>query len=383
MVISGQRALRHDVAEQLAEVLSDGGAERKRLVERLLRQGQVPPATAGMARQRLRTRLRESVVARVQKGEGINVGVVVCEPFINADGQSGFAADLFRRLASLMQVNISRWELLQLNELEQRLGLAREFDIIVTNLLPTFRRRGFMSFSRPFPHLGVPLSGLVSSALLAKLVNSNIELNVEHLLNEPGPELGRLLRGTRIFLVKGEAGEEFTEAFFNTKLLASFKRIPSLGDDLAPRQLMKRIIDEGVDIFVADVSTCRAVMDVPGVRGLYQPLRDSPDVPFLQPLRMGKEEYSRLALYRIAFGLPKGDHEWKQMVDEAFDCLMSEGIRSLLSLYREYLERDPFSFSPFLIPEDDTVTSHLVSGHFRGLFSGTGAWSPRALEVRE
>jgi hypothetical protein len=102
MVISGQRALRHDVAEQLAEVLSDGGAERKRLVERLLRQGQVPPATAGMARQRLRTRLRESVVARVQKGEGINVGVVVCEPFINADGQSGFAADLFRRLASLM-----------------------------------------------------------------------------------------------------------------------------------------------------------------------------------------------------------------------------------------------------------------------------------------
>jgi hypothetical protein len=48
------------------------------------------------------------------------------------------------------------------------------------------------------------------------------------------------------------------------------------------------------------------------------------------------------------------------MIDDAFECLMSEGIRSMLSLYREYLDQPGNAFRPFLIPEDDTVTSQFA-----------------------
>jgi Bacterial extracellular solute-binding proteins, family 3 len=368
MVISGQRSLSPDVAERLGEVLCESLADRKRLVKRLLEEGRKPVSDTGVEpSRRVRTKRRESVVERIRRGEGIKVGFIVCEPFVNADGESGFAIDLFGRLAELMQIDVLKREKLQLKELERRLGTAHEFDIIVTNLLPTFRRYNFMAFSRPFPYLGVPLSGLVSKSLEHKLKGKNITFNAEHLLSPPSQELTRQIRGARIMLIRGEAGKEFAEAFFNPGLMGLLERIPSLADDLAPKRLAKDLLSENIDLFIADVSTCRSVLDQPEMRERYAPLRESEDVPILQPLEMGDEKYSQLALYRIAFGLPNGDEEWRRMVDHALECLMSEGIRSLLSLYREYLEREGDSFSPFLISHDDTVSSELGI-HFESLF---------------
>ena len=49
--------------------------------------------------------------------------------------------------------------------------------------------------------------------------------------------------------------------------------------------------------------------------------------------------------------------------------LRSEGIRSLLSLYRDYLDLDKHgdSFKPFLLPTDDSVQSHVARSYFERL----------------
>ncbi|MGA3028271.1 MAG: transporter substrate-binding domain-containing protein [Bryobacteraceae bacterium] len=371
MVISGQRSLRSDVAERLGHVMCDDIGERSRLIERLVRDGRKPIWSGGTPKVRSRPDHRPSVVDRMRRGEGINVGVIVCEPFVNADGRSGFAIDLFHRLASLMGIQIARWERLQLKELERRLGVIHEFDVIVSNLLPTFRRRTFMAFSRPLPYLGVPLSGIVSVALEEKFKAARLAFDVEHLLTSPSSEPTRLLRGSRVMLIKGEAGEEFAEAFFNQKIVDLLQRVPNLTDDLAPKQLAKSMIEQNADLLVADVSTCQSLMAQAEIRERYRPLKEAKHTALLPSLKMGEQEYARLALYRIAFGLSRDDHEWKQMIDEAFECLMSEGIRSLLSLYREYVDRAS-AFRSFLIPDDDTVASQLVRSHFEGLIGNHG-----------
>jgi hypothetical protein len=131
------------------------------------------------------------------------------------------------------------------------------------------------------------------------------------------------------------------------------------------------MIEQNADLLVADVSTCQSLMAQAEIRERYRPLKEAKHTALLPSLKMGEQEYARLALYRIAFGLSRDDHEWKQMIDEAFECLMSEGIRSLLSLYREYVDRAS-AFRSFLIPDDDTVASQLVRSHFEGLIGNHG-----------
>jgi len=366
MVISGKRSLRSDVAERLAAALCEDDSERKRLVKKLVEQGQKAPRSDEEPKPRQRDRRKESVVERVRMGHRIKVGLIVSEPFVKADEEAGFAVDLFRHLASLMRIKYKP-DTLQLKDLERRLA-SGEFDIIVTALLPTFRRHTFMRFSRPFPYLGIPLSGLVSCTFEEKLKAAGMEFHAQHLLNHPSKELLIQVSGAKLMLVRGEAGEEFAEAFFSSKLMGQFKLVES-PEDLAPANLLEAMVAESADLFVADVGTCRSVMEQREASKSYTPLKESEQTEIMSPLQMGAQKYAKLALYRIAFGLPKGDDQWKRMIDDAFEYLMSEGIRSLLSLYRDYLDLDKQgdSFKPFLLPTDDSVQSHVARSYFEKL----------------
>jgi ABC-type amino acid transport substrate-binding protein len=365
MVVSGQRSLRSDVAERVAHVLCEGNSDRKKLQKQLQEAGQRPGTSDAQSQPRHRVSRPRSVVDRIRQGDPINVGFIVSEPFVRADIKAGFAVDLFRHLAKLMDLK-AREDELQFKDLEDKLATG-ECDLVVSAVLPTFRRLAFMEFSRPFPYLGIPLSGLVSRKLEERLRASKITLYAGDLLSHPSDRWLSNLSGANLMYVQGEAGEEFTESFFDDRVRGKFNLIKSPAD-LAPANLFHEMIDTGADLFIADVGTCRAIMKQRDAPSRYSSLKESREGDVLGPILFGKEHYARLAVYRIAFGLPKSDQVWKETVDRAFDCLMSEGVRSLLSLYQEYLEPEhDDSFRPFLMPFDETVRSHLARSAFERL----------------
>ena len=367
MVVSGARSLPRELAERLAGALAATEDQRERLVEKMVACGQ--RSTEGLSRvpARRRTVHQESVVTKIGLGKKVNVGIAVSEPFVTfvkTDAKRGFAVELFDHLANLMGILDAPRETLEFKDLRGALKSGK-FDIVVTAVLPTFDRTKYMSFSRPLPYLGIPLSAIVRTGLCHE---SGVDLEADHLLSPGEDVLKRLPADLRLLLVKGEAGDEFTQAFLDADLKDKLK--PQRVDDLQPAILAETLLKQRIDLFIADVGTCHAVLSVPAVSRSYKPIAESEQTAkILPPIELGANRFPRLAVYRIAFGLKKDDIQWKQMVDQAFDSMMTEGIRALLSLYRKYLARDTErnSFVPFLMPDDDTVQPIIAREAFESL----------------
>jgi hypothetical protein len=262
-----------------------------------------------------------------------------------------------------------------------------EVDIVVTALLPTFQRSTFMSFSPPLPYLNVPLSGLLKRGRWK-------DLNIDHLLNVQAfrslhaddPHAANQLFEAKILFVKGEVGEEFAHAFFDPELMSQLQRTGRLFNpsNQTPSQLAETLIDTDIDVFIADIATCRSVMDALDLKSAenhYEPLKDPlnllPLKPLKDPLKLlpVKSEpaasYWQFASYPVVFGIKKGDTEWEDMVKDAFAYLMTEGIRAVLSIYKRYdnaIHHPDFHtwyFDPSV--QAETVSS-LTHEHFQKAF---------------
>jgi len=277
-------------------------------------------------------------------------------------GEEGFAIELFDHLAKLMRLKYKSLEVVELGDLERRFKIG-DLDLVVTALLPTFRRGTFMKFSRPIPYLGVPVSGLLSDSLRKRFDEENIRFCAEDLLAPSSGKVVTKLSGARLMLVDGEAGEEFSKAFFSREVSNVLKPTEN-PKELTPGNLFEHMKSQKADIFISDVGTCRSILDQPGAPAAYHPLEESDNRPDVFPrIKMGRGEiveFPQLAVYRIVFGLPPEDPTWELMINNGFECLMSEGIRSLLMLYRKYIEQDGNNelFRPFLLSTDDTVQAH-------------------------
>lgn len=138
-------------------------------------------------------------------------------------------------------------------------------------------------------------------------------------------------------------------------------------ESLAPEKLAGELVEKNPDLFIADVGTCKALMDNPQVSDRFSPISDSDTV---EPSTVGTPQFPELAVYRIAFGLRRNDQAWQVMIDEAFDCMLTEGLRSLTSLYHRYFIKDqsPFRHLLLLEEEDNAVQSTIASRAFKTMF---------------
>jgi ABC-type amino acid transport substrate-binding protein len=326
MVKSGKRDLSQAVAIRLAKSLASDGTEWAALAPRLLTAGRRPGKTAKSA---TRSPLRwhaGSVADRVLRERRIQAGVIISSPFVTGEKQ-GFAVEFFHYLARVMGLEYGTTPL-SFGGMKEALD-SDKIDIIVTALLPTYQRSTFMSFTPPLPYLRVPLGGLCRNKTQWK------DFEAGHLISEPT----KTFRGAKLLLVKGEAGEEFANAFLHSDVMAQIKAGKGLLEEvkqLAPAELAARLYREDVDFLIADLATCKAVLDELGgysKENPYAPLIDSSAV---LPTLEGDEQFAQLASYPVVFGLKKGDPEWQEMLRNAFTYLMTEGIRSVIALYRKY-----------------------------------------------
>jgi hypothetical protein len=295
----------------------------------------------------------------VKNRETINAGLIVSEPFVTSN-QRGFALELFKHLADLMELKYNTVSL-TVEELELRLAQG-EVDIVVGGLLPTFRRQRFMTFSRPFPYLGVALSGLIGTRLLGAC---RTQFDAEQLLNS-AKEVVDCAKDAKLMVVKGSAGQEFFEAFFDPDLRDLLQVLHS-PEDFDPKTLWTSLQNAKPDLFLADIGTCRAVLlrqsQDPSSQGLFTPIGDSKEMKKIDNRPEVEKSLAQLAMYRVAFGLPREDIEWKRSVNSAFEFLLTEGIRTVLALYRRY--SDTGKLTPFLFYPDDTVRNDSTRRYFR------------------
>jgi ABC-type amino acid transport substrate-binding protein len=324
-----------------------------------------------------------SAADRVELREKIRVAYVSSDPFVRQEtGRvSGFAVDVWSHLASLMGIANQDPSVQDLKDVPQKLA-DQEVDIVVTALLPTYGRRRRIAFSRPLPYLGIPLSAIVKTSFQQSFPGKSGFSAGILLEGSTDRRVLGLFEGAKLLLVRGEVATEFVEAFFDSDIKNHLMgQALEYADSLDPSKIAQTIDEKDVDLFVADVGTCKAVLEKRGVQGKYQAVGESRGEEkhsLLAPVRFGKHRFAQLGLYRIAFGLPKADEPWQQLVDKAFDALMTEGIRSLLALYRKYIDGDARgdSFLPFLIEDDDTIQSSMVKLHFQPLIR-------RALQLRD
>jgi hypothetical protein len=280
----------------------------------------------------------------------------------------GFAVDLFELLARLMvggppRINPERCDL---REIGQRLSRG-DRDIIVSAIVPTFRRGNDMLFSTTFPFLRVPLSAVIHERDRQRVSVDDI-LAFEKPNAPPNPDI-------RLLVVEGEVGEEFVRNFLpgiNLEDSAQVKKTSTMN----PEDLYKQLIDPaGSNVLLADMATCYGVSRVLREQTPIKPIEDKDDLwkEFSRKVEGSELPFPTLALYPIAFALRKDDWKWKDMLDLAFKSLMFEGMRSLGNLYHEYATAANSSFLLFWQDDDETIPYRNVRDWFRRIKKQPGS----------
>jgi ABC-type amino acid transport substrate-binding protein len=352
MILSGARAPSVKVIIQLAKVLCPAEQPLEDFTGEMLE-------LVGYERTaRAHGGITETISERVQRTGRVRAAYVLADPFVDLH-EGGFAAELFGYVADLMKAKIDRVDC-NIGELREVLESGRA-DIAVSGVFPTFERRTYMSFSKPFPYLRVPLSALIRKGTS---IEAGRPLTVEHVLNWGKLDTG--LGKIKILLVEGEVGHDFVKTFLKKVKPREYELIRTL----APEELYRRISnDPSPDLlFLADMATCAAVHGLDKAKDDILPLPDtSPVAEHIQDVLLHSQspKFPVLALYPITFGLPKDDEEWNKTIDTALDSLLSEGARILLSLYQRYSERE--RFMDFCIKDDELVSSKPLQEMFKYL----------------
>jgi hypothetical protein len=336
-ILRGHRGMSAEVALKLARALRPMARPLPEFAGELL-------SLAGYAPERYLT--NETVVARLQSGRkrDIRVGYIASEPFVSVPGDgrepSGLAVELFACLTAVLNVQVGETRTYTLHQLQRA---VQENDIVVSAILPTARRRTYMDFSRHFPFLRISLSGVVSKRQGIE------ELTVGQLLTLRDAEI---LNGRRLLLVEGEVGHEFVTTFLR-RVRTTLKTQVELVTTIDPAELYDKLVQDSPDaphLLLADAGTCMEIVARDGSAGRVQPLRNDTRLDIGTPYKDSRgRQYPVLASYPVTFGLPKADRPWRDMVNDAFDSLMSEGLLSVLSIYADYVDKknlhafyDPF-----------------------------------------
>jgi ABC-type amino acid transport substrate-binding protein len=294
--------------------------------------------------------LPDSVTKRL---DHLRVAYIVNEPFVDNHWR-GFAADLLDYVIDVIKGTVKIRFSCEPNQL-QDLMEQREADIVVS-VFPTFQRHAYMDFSNPFPYLRVPLSALVRDGTE---IDGGSPLTLEHVIN--WTKNSARLPNIKMLLVNGEVGHDFVETFLKG---VNYE----LTNTLDPKDIYRQLQDNhGLNLFLANMVTCSGVYELAKGDFRYLPKDETLATSEL-------EQSSKLAMYPIAFGLPKGDKDWKDTINGALDSLMTEGSSLLVSLYKTYLEKDEQNkpFASLFIPEDESVTSEPLRRMFKELFEEQG-----------
>lgn len=340
------------VARQLAEALCPPGRNLREFTGELFE-------IAGIDRERLGI---ESVADRVRRTRTIRAAYVVSEPFVMtpSSGQlepSGFAVELFADVAALLGARvIYSPRPLQLDEVSAALS-SDEVDVVVSAILKTFARERTMAFSAPMPFLRVPLSAIARS-------NLKLDLNARQLVDWVAfSRTDAALRALRLLLVDGEVGDEFVTTFLTRDgHQPTVRRVKTLEPEVLLEELKRN-----ADVLIADMATCEAVMrlDSSAVRPVGHGSGDRIVDEALR--RFDRSDLSALALYLIAFALPRGQQEWQDIVNGAMRSLWLEGVLPLVYVYQRYLD-EPHNLRRFVHSRDEEVSSPLVRAAFAHLF---------------
>ncbi len=357
MIFSGIRAPSVKVTARLAKALCPPDRPLESFTEEMLElvgHERTAQAQSGVI---------ETISERVQRTRRVRAAYVLADPWVDArDG--GFAAELFGYVADLMKCTVEKIDNYNIGQLKDVLESGNA-DIAVCAVFPTFERRTYMSFSKPFPFLRVPLSALVRKGTTIENKDNSDEkgypLNVDQVLNWSKIDTG--LGKIKILLVAGEVGHDFVNTFLKRVDVKDYELMRTL----TPEEIYRRIMRDPSPnlLFLADMATCAAVHELDEGKDDLIPLPDNSSVGQLIKTELLHTGFPVLALYPITFGLPKIDEEWKKTIDLALDSLMSEGARILLSLYQKYVSRK--RFMDFCIRDDELVTSRPLQQMFKSL----------------
>jgi len=368
MILTGNRPLSKDIALRVAKVLCPPGRDLDDFAREMLGVAKVP-VDGDLP--------YSSRAERVKRAGFLTVGVVINEPFALSLNE-GFAVELFEKIAWLLGVEVRPVPTTLRLMKDHLTGKDTEpVDVIVAGVLPTFHRESFMSFSRPFPYLRVSLSAIVRE--------ERKDLTAAEVLNWVKRSEG-IPPGIRVLLIQDEVGHEFARSFLPGLDLSSSNQV-IFETSLKRDRLYEKLANNEADLLLADIGTCEAVYAYDKGKKIFKPLRD-PDSgdPVSVALKPRKalyhlSDFPILATYPVAFGLPKDDIDWRRTINRAMDSLMSEGIRSLLTLYEKYyLGSEPFR--GFRLEDDEDVPSLDARERFRTLFEECDKKLSHATEPR-
>lgn len=310
----------------------------------------------------------ESVAERVRRGRAtIRAAYVVSEPFVRTRGEgqlkpAGFAIELFDYVAAMLGVSV-RYDPIELKDLPTAF---ERHDIVVSAILGSFRRSRFVTLSRRFPYVRIPLSAVVRRDV------KSVDLNVRKVLRwELLSQDDSRLEDVRFLLVESEVGDDFVTTFLGRQRSPKVIRTSSL----EPAKLAK-LLTSKADILIADMATCEAVCDEDdSLRPLEEDPSDSTSALFEHSL--SERKFNVLALYDVGYGLPPNDPEWQELVNRALDSLLLEGLRPLLYLYTRYMKSEVFR--AYCTSLDAEPVPERVRMAFAKLFETSGSTSGNQL----
>jgi len=349
MIFKGDRAPSAKVVMRLAKAICPPVKPLDQFTKKMLKLAGYDSAAASFIA------ASESRVERILRTKEVRAAYISNKPFV-IDADFGFATELFKHIANLMDVSHINWSRRKLSELKNIIE-GDEADIIVSAVLPTFQRSSYMWFSKPFPYLRIPLSAIVQE---------DKALTVKHVI-ELRNKRPNGLDDIKILLIEGEVGDEFARAFL--KGLAENPGMVERIESLEAKELYETLTNDP-HLLLADMATCMNVCEFSKTKKLkFVPLpEDVEDKELSAVLSHGNpnRSYPRLASYPITFGLPKDDKPWKEMIDNALDSMMHEGARVLLALYQDYLKDK--QFASFFVQEDELIASEPIRRMFVDLF---------------
>lgn len=274
--------------------------------------------------------LNENVLERVVRSGKVRYALIRSEPFAYLDSRkrpAGFAWDVFQLLCNLMDLQAVpvSGESLTFAELPNALSSGK-VDVVVSGVVPTFRRRQQMEFSRPFPYVSLPVSAVRHQASDVRTVKD-------------------LLTSTawtdQLLLVEDEVGHDFARTLVRQAVSWDDEERTArikLAKSLDSRKLADQLLaTDGPRVLLADLETCSRVLGKGGdvLTALDGP--DSDEVDRALRVRSAAGLGLRdLGEYGIAFALPRYEVEWLNHFNLAFDSLLSEGLRALLGIYAKW-----------------------------------------------
>jgi hypothetical protein len=284
-----------------------------------------------------------SILDRVKERKQIRAALIDYAPFSNpqSSAPSGFVIDFFDHMAALLDATVE-YKRIQFGDLQAE-AAARNFDVFVSGLFPTFHRRTFLQFTRPLPFIRVPLTAVRRDA---------VSLRATDILSWTKLETARNLERVKLLVVNGEVGDEFLRVFLRAINPADSHLVARV-NSLDPAAIQAAMAADGANVLLADQATCSAVVRHGDAAGLRFVSNDD-----------GAAGAS-LAEYRVAFAAPlEAGDEWISMLNRAMESLLAEGLHVLNAVYLRHKHLPNSSFAEYLVKEagtDETVPPHVRS----------------------